>query len=109
MKGQMLNIILDMKMQRFLETVLIICQKRNFQVPEINFLGCPMDDSNSLAHYHPEINTICCNEFQLNLMALDDIDDTVAHELAHILVHEHGSSFQEQTVINSIADWASRR
>lgn len=99
------NKILELKRNKVIEVVHRICTKRNLPIPAINFEGCEGEHEGQLAHYHPDINTICISERQLNIQNFDDLERTMAHEVSHILVQDHSPRFLEQESISSIAGW----
>jgi len=99
------NKILELKRNKVIEVVHRICSKRNLPIPTINFEGCEGEHEGQLAHYHPDINTICISERQLNIQNFDDLERTMAHEVSHILVQDHSPRFLEQESISNIAGW----
>ena len=97
--------LLLMKKEKFINTVIKICNERNLPIPEINFDGCPSEEIDELAHYHPDENKICCSERQLHMQNFDDIFDTASHEVAHILELNHDSGFIKQKNLNDKAGY----
>ena len=102
-RSQSFEKILEIKKKKFVEVVHNICKRRDLPIPYINFDGCPDEDENQLAHYHPDTNTICVSEKQLN--QITDLEEVAVHEVTHILVSGHGSDFGSQEEINSITSF----
>lgn len=94
--------LLELKRKKFFEVVYITCKSRGLPLPTVNFDGCPGEDENQLAHYHPIGNRICVSDRQLTKLNFDNIEHTATHEVAHILEHNHGAGFQSEHEINSI-------
>lgn len=94
--------LLELKRKKFFEVVYITCKSRGLPLPTVNFDGCPGEDENQLAHYHPAGNRICVSERQLTKLNFDDIEHTATHEAAHILEHDHDAGFQREHEINMI-------
>ena len=97
--------LLLMKKEKFTNIVVKICKERNLPIPEINFDGCPTEEIDELAHYHPDENKICCSERQLHMQNFDDIFDTASHEVAHILELNHDSKLIKEKILNDKAGW----
>ena len=71
-------------------------------MPSFNFYGCPDEEENQLAHYHPDSNTICISKRQLNLQSFDELRNTMVHEAAHILECNHDDNFSKENFINNL-------
>jgi predicted nucleic acid binding AN1-type Zn finger protein len=97
--------LLKLKKQKFLEVVLRICKFRNLPKPVVNFDGCSDEDEEQLAHMHPELDRICISENQLIKQNMDDIENTAAHEMTHLLEQNHDSGFHSENLTNNIASW----
>ena len=97
--------LLELKREKVMATVHRICAKRGLPLPTINFEGCIEEFEGQLAHYHPDANTICISERQLIIQNFDDLDATMAHEVSHILIQDHGPRFREEEVTSNIAGW----
>jgi predicted SprT family Zn-dependent metalloprotease len=82
-----------------------ICKRRKLPLPEINFGECEGDSPDQLGHYHPDENKICISKTKLIKQTYDDLEDTAAHEVAHILEHEHGPRFDTEEVTNRLVNW----
>jgi hypothetical protein len=97
--------IIEIKKKKVIEVVLRVCAKRGLPKPYINFDGCSEEDDDQLAHYHPDSNTICISEYQLNRQNLDEIETTTTHELAHIYEYNHDVGFRDEEALNNIANF----
>lgn len=104
-RSQSFNKVLELKREKVIEIVHRICTKRNLPIPSVNFEGCEGEHEGQLAHYHPEINTICISERQLIKQDFEDLERTIAHEVSHILVQDHSPRFLEEETTSSIAGW----
>lgn len=82
-----------------------ICKERNLPIPFINFEGCPYEEGDQLAHYHPEYNCICISKRQLSLLNFNEIIEVMTHEVTHILVLHHGDKFSKEEAISKICGW----
>jgi len=100
MMSQPEKFIMNEKKKLFTDTVKKVCEKRGMPEPYINFNGCP-EESNEMAHYHPESNFICVSERQLKLMDLTEVKRIAIHEVSHLLVQDHSEMFKAQERINS--------
>ena len=97
--------LLELKKKEFIDVVSRICENRNLPRPYVNFDGCPAENADQLAHYHPDVNMICISKRQLTVLNFDDINEVVAHEVAHILELNHGDKFDKEYVKNKICGW----
>lgn len=93
---------LETKKQYVLYVVEVISRSRNLPMPSFNFYGCPDEEENQLAHYHPDSNTICISKRQLNLQSFDELRNTMVHEAAHILECNHDDNFSKENFINNL-------
>ncbi len=75
--------------------------------PYVNFEGCKEEKTwNQLAHYHPDQHIICISERQLNIQNLDELKNTVIHELTHAFgVLSHGTEFRRKKAGISSKIW----
>ncbi|MEM3252728.1 MAG: hypothetical protein QXS81_04150 [Candidatus Micrarchaeaceae archaeon] len=100
------KILLEIKKQRVIEVIYSVCKREGLPIPKVNFNGCPQETEDQLAHYHPDQNKICISEIQLyKLKTLKDIEDTVYHELAHILEYNHSGRFIQIKNKFKLDDW----
>jgi len=97
--------LLETKKKKFIEVVSKICKKRNLPIPSLNFDGCPAENEDQLAHYHPDVNMICISKRQLTVLNFDDLEEVAAHEIAHILEQNHDSNFRREENINKMLAW----
>jgi hypothetical protein len=97
--------LLETKKKKFIEVVSKICKKRNLPIPSLNFDGCPAENEDQLAHYHPDVNMICISKRQLTVLNFDDLEEVAAHEIAHILEQNHDSNFRNEENTNKIFAW----
>lgn len=97
--------LLELKKKKFLEAVSRICENRNLPLPYVNFDGCPAENGDQLAHYHSDVNMICISKRQLTALNFDDLEEVVAHEVAHILEPNHDSNFIKEENINKQIGW----
>jgi len=89
------NYKLKEKRNRFYSAVVEACEEHHFPMPHVNFEGCELETSDSLAHIHcPEGDVICCSERQMNQMDYDKIRAVAFHEVAHIAHMDHSPDFQ---------------
>lgn len=102
--------LLESKKKRVIEIVNSVCERENLPIPKVNFEGCPQEDQDQLAHYHPDQNKICISEIQLyKLKTLRDVENTIYHELAHILEQNHGGEFEQTKNKFKLKDWRPPR
>ena len=85
--------ILELKRKKFFEIVYKCCKAEDLALPEINFDYCENEDENHLAHCHPDLYKICISPRQLHKLSFEDIEETASHEVAHLIVGEHGDKF----------------
>ena len=102
--------LFEEKKQKALEIVYSVCEAEGLPVPEVNFMGCPLETENQLAHYHPDKNKICISEFQLHkLRSLSDVENTIYHELAHIIEQNHDGKFEQTKNKFKLKNWRPPR
>jgi hypothetical protein len=99
------NKLLEEKKLKVKEIIFRICAKRGLPLPSVNFEGCEGEYEDQLAHYHPETNVICISERQLIIQDFEDLEMTMAHEVSHILVQNHGPEFSDEEAKSSVAGW----
>ena len=104
-KDANLNKILDLKRERFVKKVLVICKKRKIPVPDFDFERCEEESGDEVAHYHPDLHKICCSERRLLEMDFEQIDQVAAHEITHALVQDHGAEFEREEETSSLRGW----
>ena len=97
--------LLETKKKKFIEVVNRICENRNLPAPYVNFDGCPEENEDQLAHYHPDVNMICISKRQLTVLNFDDLEEVAAHEVAHILEPNHNSNFRNEENTNKMFAW----
>lgn len=97
--------LLEIKKKKFIEVVNRICKNRNLPTPYVNFDGCPEENEDQLAHYHPDVNMICISKRQLFVLNFDDLEEVAAHEVAHILEPNHDINFIREENINKQSGW----
>jgi hypothetical protein len=91
---------LNTKKQYARYVVEVLCMYRELTMPSLNFGGCPAEEENQLAHYHPDSNTICISTRQLNLQTFEELRDTMIHETAHIRMLAHDDPFYQEQFLN---------
>ena len=95
------------KERKGLELIYRFCQTNGIPEPKVNFSGCPEDQGNQLAHYHPKEHKICISEIQLRKYNknLYDLDNTISHEMTHFFLKEHGSHFENVKNQIRVENW----
>lgn len=98
------KIVLRRKKEKVIHTIILASEYCNLTVPKINFDGCPLEESNELAHYHIGGNKICISERQLMKQNEHDLEETAIHEVIHHLGLMHGSA-AERTKFRQIKNY----
>ncbi|MBI5158868.1 hypothetical protein HY992_01990 [Candidatus Micrarchaeota archaeon] len=88
--------LLMQKRERFLEAVNKSCNDLSFTAPHVNFYGCSSETDDSLAHFHPDVYTICVSKIQLSKMNFEDVFNTATHEVTRIMELSHNDKFHRQ-------------
>ncbi|MDE1871200.1 MAG: hypothetical protein KGI06_03090 [Candidatus Micrarchaeota archaeon] len=98
--------LLETKKDKAIEIALLVCEREHLPIPKINFKGCQQETQDHLAHYHPDLHKICISEIQLyKLKTLRDVENTMYHELAHIVEQNHGPGFVRAKNKFSLDTW----
>lgn len=97
-----------MKKRAFENAVLEFSQNLGRPYPpkvSITETPCPLSSADEIAHIHPFENLICIWIKKLETLTLDEIRETAAHEVAHLISIEHDAKHAEAKSVLELATW----
>jgi hypothetical protein len=94
-KSQSSNQLIELKKKKAIESAIVICTRKGVKLVKVNFDGCDFETGDQLAHYHDDEYKVCISERQLHMLNFEEIEDVMAHELAHIGGLDHSPKFDD--------------
>ena len=107
MSNNLNNKLLEEKKKKFLQFIkLALLTYKIKEASDVVFREGYLPDGNAVkAHIHLETKTICVSLLHLNQMTDEEIKETAFHEVNHIFIIGHDTSFFNQLNDALIASW----
>jgi hypothetical protein len=99
--------LLELKKQKFISEVKKTANALGVKTPKVIFWEgvCPYDTGHELAHIHIDTKEICVSKRKLIALNFDDLEETAAHEVAHLLEPSHNVQFKINKETAKILSW----
>jgi len=105
--------LLKEKQKKFKDFVLLASASLGLpKPPKVKFWekGCPHGKTrDEIAHIHPETGVICISKIRLEKMNMDEIEETAAHEVTHMIEHAHDDNFYIKHSDTKLGSWLLSR